>query len=92
MREAGDDHVLRVAGDGRGAADVAGGRESKQERNRIDVRNFGGVDYQRRQRQAYDVVYEKRGEQAGRGDGHREHSESRPRAAQHRAREKRERS
>ena len=92
MREAGDNHVLRVAGDRRGAADVAGGRETQQKRDRIDARDFGRVDNHRRQREAYDVVYEERGEQAGRRYRHRQHPEARPRAAEQRAREKRERS
>ena len=87
MREARDDHVLRVAGDGRGAADVAGGREAQQQRDGIDVGNFSGVDYQRRERQAYNVVDEERGEEAGRRDGHREHAEAGPRTAEQGARE-----
>ena len=55
------------------------------------VGNFGGVDYQRREREAYNVVDEERGEEAGRRDGHREHAEAGPRAAEQGAREKRER-
>jgi len=76
MCEAGDDHVLRVSGDRSSAADVARRRQTQQQRDRIDVGKFGRVDYQRREREAHNIVDEKRGEDAGHRDRHRKHAEA----------------
>src|SRR5215469_9854325 len=62
MREARDDHVLRIARDSRGAADIARGRNAEQQWNWIYISCGGSLDYERRQRDTDDVVDEERGE------------------------------
>jgi hypothetical protein len=90
MRKARDDHVLRIPGDGCGAADIARRSESEQKRNRIRLHHLGSVDQQRRQRKTHDVIDEKCGQHSRHHHRHRKHPVARLRPLENCPRKPRE--
>ena len=65
VREAADDHVLRIASDRRDAADIGCQRYSQQIWDRIALQAANEIEHQRRHDQANGVVDEKGRERAG---------------------------
>ena len=65
LRDAADDHILRVAGDGGGAADVRGHGGRQQIGHRIAAQPFHDLDHQRGEHEADRVVDEECRERAG---------------------------
>jgi hypothetical protein len=65
MCETADHHVLRIAGDGRGRADIRGHRHRQQVWHRVAPQCQGELDDERRQHQAHRVVDEKCREHPG---------------------------
>ena len=60
-----DDHVLRIPGQGRGAADIRRHGDGEQIRDRVAFQPHGDVEDQRRHDQADGVVDQKRRERSG---------------------------
>ena len=74
-----------IAGDRAGRADVGRRRQGDQVRDGVEPHPPCQVQHQRRQRQAHDVVDEKRRQHAGQRDGHGQQADGRADAPQRQA-------
>ena len=78
-----DQHVLRIADQRRGGADVRGAGEREQVRQRVEAPAQAGVGEHRRHREAHDVVAEYRGQRGHDGDDQRQQRGRRAGQARH---------